>query len=123
MKTLYESILSSTNSGKKSKLTKEYLFSLGWREGITFKSALYSPDEKHHMSKYSYDETFYTPVYNFGERLQYLCRIRTILDFDMLVKFWEETDELDKNKKEYKNKLKSFLEYLGKGGYKRSEMK
>ena len=120
MKSLYESILSSTNTGKLALLTVNYLLGLGWKVSEDFKSQILSPDRKHYFHKYNYDNIFYTSVYDWD--FKYLCRIRTLEDFEHIMKYWNEAGEKLYTKQQ-KTALKELLAYLGKGGYGRSKKK
>lgn len=122
MISLKESILSSTNSGKNAKLTKSYLFNLGWKEGSKFNSIITSSDSKHHITKYDFDDIFYTSIYDYNKRLKYLCKIKTIMDFKKIYTFWENTSNLNLYSKEYNEELKKILDYLGRYGYVRNKM-
>ena len=120
MKSLYETILNSTNSGKRAPLTVNYLLGLGWIRGEDFKTQILSPDRKHYFNKYDYDNIFYTPVYDWD--FKYLCRIRTLEDFEHIMKYWKDAGERLYTKQQ-KTALKELLDYLGKGGYGRSKKK
>lgn len=125
MKTLYESILSTTNSGRHAKVTVNLLMSLGWKK--KGRDELVHP-ENSHTFEYNDDDIVFGIVYDF-DGYKYKCRIRTIEDFDRLKQFWDEWNKAykenpwneDKKRKDALKALDYFLKSLGKGDYNKTK--
>lgn len=85
------SILSSTNSGKFTSITKEYVKNLGFKESDFFNSdgtiAYYHPEYPTFVLKYSTskDEFFWEDIHA-GEK--YVVHIDTLSKMDRLIDLW-----------------------------------
>lgn len=114
MKTLYESILSSTKSGRFSKLTEEYLESLGYYTKSNIISKAGSPFYIHRNKGRFYvkiQRLFSDSGKDIIETIKYY--VDTIHEFEMVMAYWKahsegNLKEIEKTYKTLKEKLKRF---------------
>ena len=109
MKSLYESILDSTNSGKNKKLTKEYLLKDGFKCDSS-DDVIYSIKLTDFCIHYIENDgvLFRSPVYDF--EYKYIFFINTISDLEQLKKLWYVYDqESGRNTKVFKKALDEML--------------
>lgn len=115
MKSLYESILSSTKAGRFSKLTEEYLESLGYYTKSNIISKEGSP-----FYIYRYHGRFYVKIQRlFSDKGKHSIEtikfyVDTIHEFEMVMAYWnahlegKNLKEIEKTYKTLKEKLKRF---------------
>lgn len=114
MKSLYESILSSTKAGRFAKLTEEYLESLGFdtKQNIISK-------ENFPFYIYRYNGRFYVKIQRlFSDDLKHSIDtikfyVDTIAEFEKVMAYWNanlegNNKEIEKTYKILKEKLKRF---------------
>ncbi len=115
MKSLYETILDSTNSGKKAKLSEKYFLEKGFhrtRVGGAFEIILGG----HFYYIYTWKDKFYVkiPRINKGIIQDTKHFVETYADFDLVMNYWnavseKQPTEIVKQKKELvRNTLKRF---------------
>lgn len=130
MKTLYESILSSTGSGKNKKIDVSYILSIGFRlEDTSISHDTYILDKwarvLHTYKKFP-GKIIYCTTMRKGKHIDYKYYIlETIYDLDLVMEYWnkletnyfgaavgvgkqeeERQHKIDKYKIEFTNKLK-----------------
>lgn len=114
MKSLYESILSSTKAGRFAKLTEEYLETLGFD---TKPNIISKPGSPFYI--YRYHGRFYVKIQRlFSDEDKHSIEtirfyVDTIHEFEMVMAYWDahlegDHKEIEKTYKTLKEKLKRF---------------
>lgn len=115
MKSLYESILSSTKSGKYGDLTIHYLLNKGYDEAddlpLSEKHAfiIHSSEKFGHFHALymSNNDEFYMAISHRTGRIKY--QIKTIYDLETVENYWKFLDKGDKSSmRTYKKQIEKF---------------
>ena len=113
MNSLYESILASTNTGKYSKITLDYLLSKGFKEADSknYGKIVYIPGKFDvHILRVENNGDISLPLRDKDKNFN-RYRVENILDLELIQQWWKSNDDKDtklhnKLKKELLSKLK-----------------
>lgn len=116
MKSLYESILTSTNAGKSKIIDRQYLLNNGWELrndlfGGNIKGDIYFNKETEHVLRclnYKGGDIFVIDVLTSKHYVETKI-IKTIEELEIVVKWWK--SGIDKDKKEEKRLLKKIEKF------------
>lgn len=127
MKSLYESILSSTGSGKNKKIDVSYILSIGFRlEEHSFTRDLYKDKWGRDLRTYTQfpGKIVYCTTMRKGQHLDFKYYIlETIYDLDLVMDFWNKLETnyfgaavgSGKQEKERQNKIEKYkIEFTNK---------
>lgn len=113
------SILSSTNSGRHSKLTLQYLLEHGWNETKILGHYTYRCKEEllHAMMNGSF--AYYLKIRYINKEITYILKVESIYDLDRVIKYFDILMEVEKEKQEFEERFKTidFARTLGISEY------
>ena len=115
MKSLAESILSSTNTGKNKKIDVEYLLKHGFEQDTFFGSPIIFTHKETGQSLRKFNDKIALDVFKYSSLSTKTLVVSTIEDLDLVIKWFKEyhnskTEEA-KLRKEIFKKLKEFEIY------------
>ena len=107
------SILSSTNSGRHSKLTLQYLLEHGWNSNKILGHYTYrSKEELLHMS-INGSFAYYLKIRYVNKEITYILKVESIYDLDRVIKYFDVLKEKEKQEFEERFKTIDFARTLG----------